>query len=57
MLPAPDPTCGVEPGAVVDALVAVALDDLDEGRLTVEAALHAVAVAAWRAGRAEAPTV
>lgn len=52
MPPTSDPTGGDEARAVIDALVAVALDDLDEGNLSVEAALHAIATEAWKAGRA-----
>lgn len=39
---------------MIDALVALALDDLDEGNLDLEAALRALAIAAWTAGRASA---
>lgn len=55
MRPAVDPTRDDEPGVVIDALVKVALDDLDEGHLTVEAALRTIAVAAWNAGRHAGP--
>lgn len=55
MLPAPDLAGGDEPRVVIDALVTVALDDLDEGHLDVETALRAIAMAAWKAGRSAAP--
>ncbi|MDN5915822.1 MAG: hypothetical protein L0I76_12040 [Pseudonocardia sp.] len=56
MRPTRDPTGGDEPGVLIDALVAVALDDLDEDHLTVETALRAIATAAWKAGRSAART-
>ena len=36
---------------VIDALVAQALDDLEQGHLGLEAALRGVAAAAWTVGR------
>lgn len=51
MLEPPTPAAE-EPCVVIDALVALALDDLDEGNLDLEAALRALATAAWTAGRA-----
>ena len=43
---------GGRPTALIDALVAQALDDLDEGRLDVESALRTIANVAWQLGRA-----
>lgn len=54
MHPVFEPTWDDEPGVVIDALVKVALDDLDEGHLTIESALRAIALAAWNAGRTAA---
>ncbi|HEY2204011.1 MAG TPA: hypothetical protein VGH99_05995 [Pseudonocardia sp.] len=42
---------------MVDALVAQALDDLDEGRLDTETALRVVAVLAWQAGERYAGSI
>jgi hypothetical protein len=36
---------------LIDILIAQTLDDLDEGRVTIEAALHAIARVAWAHGR------
>ena len=55
MLPPSDPAGGDEARAVIDALVTVALDDLDEGHLDIETALRAIAMATWTAGRAASP--
>lgn len=43
-----------DPRAVIGALVALALDDLEDGNLGLEDALHALATAAWTAGRESA---
>lgn len=53
MLEPPVPP-GDEPCVVIEVLVALALDDLDDGNLDLEAALRALATAAWAAGRASA---
>jgi hypothetical protein len=41
-----------EPSRLLNALVAATLDDLDEGRVDLEAALHALARAVWQAAAA-----
>jgi hypothetical protein len=46
-----------EEATMVDALVAQALDDLDEGRLDTETALRVVAVLAWQAGERYAGSI
>lgn len=46
------PAVGDDRAVVLDALVAQALDDLEEGHLDIEGALRVVALAAWWAGRA-----
>lgn len=53
MLEPPTPPVD-DPCVVIDALVALALDDLDDGNLGLESALHALATAAWTAGRVSA---
>lgn len=40
-----------QPTVVINALVAQALDDLEQGHLGLEAALRGVAGAAWTVGR------
>jgi hypothetical protein len=39
---------------LIDILIAQTLDDLDEGRITIEAALRMSAGVAWAAGRRQA---
>ena len=50
----PPPSDGDQPTVVIDALVAQALDDLEQGLLDLEAALRGVAGAVWTVGRSAA---
>lgn len=47
----PNPCAGDEPIVVIDALVAQALDDLEQGHLDLQAALRGVAHAAYNAAQ------
>jgi len=47
--PRPPPEGG-GPAALLNALVAQVLDDLEENRMDLETALHMLARAAWEAG-------
>ena len=48
----PLPDHGGQPEPIINALVRIALDDIEIGNLTVPGALRAVAEIAWSEGRA-----
>lgn len=52
---APAPSGDDRAAAEIEVLVAQVLDDLDEGRLGLEAALRRLALAAWEMGRRVSP--